>query len=114
MSTQTYETNSKNSIASALKVFAWLIIVTGFILGTVMAKVEVPYVYISGTHTEWSFTLALSYWAASFVSGLVFLGFAEIIILLQEIVDNGGRTLVLPSSTVPKPEPEQFSDLPNL
>lgn len=110
-----YQTN-ENAVGKALKTFAWATIVIGFILGIVMAEVEVPrsigdYYY---TSSEFSWTIALTYWSDAFLAGLIFLGFAEIIILLQRIVDNGGRTLVLPSTADSKPEPEKFSDLPKL
>lgn len=117
MSNPNITTESKNRIGEALKTFAWATIIVGFILGIIMAFVEVPYEsYFGGydTSTEFSWTIALTYWSDAFVAGLVFLGFAEIIILLQKIVDSGGKTLVLPSATIPKPESEQFSDLPNL
>lgn len=117
MSYPSIPAGGKNRIGDALKAFAWATIIGGFILGIVMANVEVPHVTLSGydyTSTEFSWTIALTYWSDAFVAGLVFLGFAEIIILLQKMVDNGGRTLVLPSPTATKPEPEQFSDLPQL
>lgn len=117
MSNTSFTSESRNGIGQALKVFAWATIIVGFFLGLALANVEVPQVSYFGrtyTTTEFSWTIALTYWSVAFVSGLVFLGFSEIIMLLQKIVDNGGKTLVLPSPTTSEPEPEQFSDLPNL
>jgi len=108
MSNQNYQTDGKNSIAGTLKVIAWLTFIGGFILGFIVGNVTAEYSW------EFNFASALITWVSSFVSGMLFLGFAEIIILLQKIVDSGVKTLVVPSSTVTKPEPEQFSDLPKL
>lgn len=113
MSNQTTE----NAVGKALKTFAWATIILGFILGIVMAFVEVPYEsYFGGysTRTEFSWSVALTYWSDAFLAGLIFLGFAEIIMLLQKIVDKTGGTLVLQPKTDSKPEPDQFSDLPKL
>ena len=109
--------NNENAVGKALKTFAWATIVIGFILGIVMAFVEVPYTSPLGgyhTTTEFSWTIALTYWSDAFVAGLVFLGFAEIIILLQKIVDKTGGTIVAQPRIDAKPEPDQFSDLPKL
>lgn len=108
---------TENAVGKALKTFAWATIIVGFILGIVMAEVEVPYESILfgyDTRTEFSWTIALTYWSDAFLAGLIFLGFAEIIILLQKIVDKTGGTIVLQPKADAKPEPDQFSDLPKL
>lgn len=117
MSNHTNETQAENPIGNALKVFAIATIIIGLLLGIVMAFVEVPYeTYFGGydTKTEFSWTIALTYWSDAFVAGIVFLGFAEIITLLQTIVDKFGGSIVLQPKIDAKPEPEQFSDLPKL
>lgn len=112
MANQTNETKGNNSIASALRVFAWFIIIGGFIAGIVLARVEITTRF--GDYTKWSFALALPYWATSFIAGLVYLGFAEIITLLQKLVNSGSRTLILPVGEETKVKTEPFSDLPKL
>jgi len=76
----------KNSVASVLTVIAWIVFIAGFIVGIVLGNVEVTRgTYFTYTDTEFSFTIALTYWAVSFVSGIFILGFAEIIKLLNDI-----------------------------
>ena len=75
-------TKPTNPIASALSIIAVLIYIGGFIAGICFANVEVGTYY---THKEFSFAIALIYWAVSLVSGTMFLGFAEIIKLLHDI-----------------------------
>ncbi len=108
MSNPNYQTNSDNSIAITLKVIAWLTFIGGFILGIIVGDVTAE------SRSDFNLVSAFIAWVSCFISGILFLGFAEIIILLQKIVDSGGKTLVVPSATVPKPEAEQFSDLPTL
>ncbi len=82
----TYFSGSKNNgVATALRVIAWITYVGGFIAGLILGNI------VTGNYglTEFSFTAALIYWVAAFISGTVFLGFAEIISLLQKIVDRG-------------------------
>jgi len=57
------------------KVIAWLTYIFGFIAGFVLAY----------DGYEFVFSAALIYWAGTFVSGTVFLGFAEIIDLLHKL-----------------------------
>lgn len=64
-----------NSIAVLFKVIAWLTYIFGFIAGFVLAY----------DGYEFVFSAALLYWAGTFVSGTVFLGFAEIIDLLHKL-----------------------------
>ncbi len=76
----------KNSIAIALTVIAWIVFIGGFIAGIVLGTVEVEKgYYYTYTDTEFSFAVAFVYWCVSFISGTMFLGFAEIITLLHDI-----------------------------
>ncbi len=81
-----YSTNpiiyQDNPVAIALTVIAWIIFIAGFIAGIALGNVEVGTYY---THTEFSFAAALIYWAVALISGTMFLGFAEIIKLLDAI-----------------------------
>lgn len=75
-----------NPIAKALTVIAWIIFIGGFIAGIALGTVEVERGhYYTYTDTEFSFAVAFVYWCVSFISGTMFLGFAEIIKLLNEI-----------------------------
>lgn len=81
---QKKETN--NSVALALKIIAWIIMICGFISGIVLGNVEVTGGYYhTYTYTEFSLTIALTYWAVSLISGIFILGFSEIIKLLNAI-----------------------------
>ena len=78
--------SNKSGISIVFKILAWITFIGGFISGFVFGMVEVTKgTYYTHTSTEFSFTLALTYWAVSFVSGMVFLGFAEVIQLLTDI-----------------------------
>ena len=77
---------SNNPVATALTVIAWVIFIGGFIAGIVLGRVEVEKgYYYTYTDTEFSFAIAFVYWCVSLISGTVFLGFAEIIKLLNAI-----------------------------
>ena len=60
----------KNLVALALTVIAWIIYVAGFIGGFIIAE---------------NAAAALTYWFGALISGTTFLGFAEIIKLLNDI-----------------------------
>lgn len=78
--------NTGNKIAIALTIIAYVVYLCGFILGIVMGNVEVEGGYLyTYSYTEFSFAIALTYWAVSLISGTLFLGFAEIIKLLDDI-----------------------------
>lgn len=64
-----------NNTAVALTVIAWIVYAAGFIAGIAQ-------------ETEFSFAIALTYWSAALIGGTMFLGFAEIIKLLQKIVNK--------------------------
>ena len=79
----------ENKIATALTIIAAIVFIGGFIMGIVFGNVEVTKgTYYQYTETEFSFGIALSYWAISLVSGIFILGFAEIIKLLEYIKLN--------------------------
>lgn len=108
------ESTGKNNIADTLQVIAWIIYIGGFIAGFVLGNVEVPYTYIPATHTEFSFTLALTYWAAFFITGTILLGFAEIIQLLQKLVDNEVLNTIKTSGGEINTDSDLYDDLPKL
>ena len=84
--TSVEETTKENVISILLKVVAWIIFIGGFIAGIAMGTVEVERgLYYSYTETVFSFAVAFIYWSVAFISGISFLGFAEIIKLLDEI-----------------------------
>ena len=68
-----------NPIASALSIIAVLIYIGGFIAGIVLG------IDAAELYEEFAFSVAFVYWAVSLVSGTMFLGFAEIIKLLNDI-----------------------------
>ncbi len=76
-------TNNENTIATCLTVIAWILFIGGFIAGIALGNVEAEGYYRS--HTEFSFGIALIYWSISLISGLLFLGFSEVIKLLTAI-----------------------------
>ena len=78
--------NKTNTVATVLTAIAWIIFIGGFVSGIVLGNVEVTKgVIYTYTDTEFSFTIAFTYWAISFISGFFILGFAEIIKLLNDI-----------------------------
>ena len=81
------DTSEINPIATALTVIAWVVFIGGFIAGFVLGNEEVVVKgsYYTYTDTEFSFTIAFAYWCVALISGTMFLGFAEIIKLLDAI-----------------------------
>ena len=80
------ETFEVNPVAKALMGIAWMIFICGLIAGIAFANVEVVKgTYYQYTDTEFSFAIAFTYWCVAFISGTIFLGFAEIIKLLDAI-----------------------------
>ena len=80
------ETTENNPIATALTFIAWILFIVGFIAGIALGTIEVEKgYYYTYTDTEFSFAIAFTYWCAAFISGTMFLGFAEIIKLLDAI-----------------------------
>ncbi|MBQ7647164.1 MAG: hypothetical protein IJS94_07845 [Clostridia bacterium] len=64
-----------NTIAVILKVVAWIVFFGGFFAGIIIGNID----------DKFSLTTALICWSISFVSGMMFLGFAEVIQLLTDI-----------------------------
>lgn len=68
-----------NPIASALSIIAVLIYFGGFIAGIVLG------VEAADLYKDFAFSVAFVYWATALISGTLFLGFAEVIKLLNDI-----------------------------
>ena len=77
------KSTSNNTIATIFQFIACLIYIGGFFAGCALANVKVSYY-----RTEFSIGIAMIYWAGALISGTSFLGFAEIIKLLQSIKDK--------------------------
>lgn len=75
----------ENGYATALRVIAVVIFLGGFVTGLEIGNVPIPGY---SAPTGFSFTIAIPYWAIAIISGTLLLGFAEIISLLQKIVDS--------------------------
>lgn len=71
----------KNGIASALTFIGIMIFIIGFLIGLI-------YITFGNGEDRASFWILLLYWSGAFVTGMLFLGFAEIIKLLQKISDK--------------------------
>lgn len=87
----------QNKIAKVLKIIAWWTFGLGFIVGFMLSSVETPYfndIYDYGTETVFSITILVAVWGSSFISGMLFLGFAEVITLLQSLVNGNSSNLI--------------------
>ncbi len=69
-----------NGVAKALRILAWIVFIGGAIMGIILGNVENSYGY-----TSFNIAVAIIYWVAAFISGMMFIGFAEIIKLLEDI-----------------------------
>ena len=78
------QTTSTNGVASILRIFAFIIYIGGFIMGAYTIIVIDKYT----RSNEFAFLPAIICWVASFVSGTMMYGFAEIVLLLQVIADK--------------------------
>ena len=76
----------RNRIAAVINVFGYLEIVIGIIVGFYLANKDVVMVEYFFEDFKWG--LAFAWWAASFLSGILILGFSEIIELLDRININ--------------------------
>ena len=74
---------TNNPVAVALTIIAWVIFIGGFLAGIALGTVEFEKGY--NTYTEFSVAIAFVYWCVALISGTIFLGFAEIIKLLDAI-----------------------------
>lgn len=106
MSNQTIQTSGDNPVGTTLKVIAWLEFIGGIILGIVVGNVTGGY--------SFNLLYAIVAWVSSFISGTLLLGFAEIVTLLQKLVDTGSRKIYLQPTAEVQKNPERFSDLPKL
>lgn len=71
--------DKKNPVASIFTGIGCAIFVIGFFLGIFLGQGVHSY------HSDFSFTVALIYWGISFISGMLMIGIAEIIKLLNDI-----------------------------
>ncbi len=98
----------KNTIAQTLVVISWVIYIAGLIVG---------FVFMSNAGYSWyepeDLLAALPWWIGSFIGGTLLLGFAEIINLLQQLVNKRSEVKVPEKSEETKAE-ETFTDLPTL
>lgn len=78
------DTANSNPVANALSVIAWVIYIAGFIAGFYFGTIEIGSFY-GRSQSEFSFAIAMVYWCGALISGTIFLGFAEIIKLLNAI-----------------------------
>jgi len=74
----------KMPIITLLKVAAGIIFFGGFILGWIFG-IETVYVWGGAETTQFSIGIAIGYWVFAFIFGVLTLGIAEIIKLLNEI-----------------------------
>ena len=115
----------KNSMAKTLHTLAYIIFFVGIIgsliLGAAMPTVDYSYTLYGGLRTDdaYNFALAIAGIVASIISGVLFLGFAEVIDLLQEIA-NGQKDMQVGSNSAGMPQTQEEmvsdieSDLPQL
>lgn len=73
--------SSGNGIAVVFKILAIVIFIIGFFAGIIMGNQAGE----SVRNSNFSLPAALIYWGAGFISGMMFMGFGEIIQLLTEI-----------------------------
>ncbi len=83
-----------NPVVIGLTVIAWIIFIGGFIAGIALGTTEVTKgFYYTYTDTEFSFATAITYWAISLISGMMMLGFAEVVKSLNDIKNANNRLL---------------------
>ena len=70
--------NTKNGIATAITIFSYFVILISAIVGLILVS--------SVKENGW--LLMIYFWAGGALSGTLLLGFAEVINLLQKLVDN--------------------------
>lgn len=70
--------SGKNGVATVLKIIGIVFYIVGFIGGCIAGA----------AYRDFDYLTALYYWVAGIISGTLFLGFAEVIKLLQEIRDK--------------------------
>lgn len=99
-----------NTIATLIRILAVIIYIGGIISGIVLANIDIPYTYIQGSYSEWSLPIALAYWSGAIYLGTMTLGLAEIITLLQKLVDKSAESTVI----VEQKPSDIHPDLPSL
>jgi hypothetical protein len=77
----------KNIVSSVLSGFAYAIYFFGFIGGIVFANVTIPNIFGGMSTTTFVWQLAVAVWVSAAISGTLFLGLAEVVALLQTLVD---------------------------
>ena len=73
-----------NKIAKAIKVLAIIIFVAGIISGIFMGG-QMGYLFLY-SESEFSWTVALTWWAVGSISAILLLGLSEIIDLLEKML----------------------------
>ena len=74
-----YETGN-NIIAKIITVVAWVVFIGGFVLGIIVgSNTGNPLAAYAKYEPEFNFLSAIFCWAGAFISGILLLGFAEII-----------------------------------
>ncbi len=82
----TIDETPKNIISIILTVIAYIVFIIGLVLGIYMGVENAyDYDYLPLATEYFSFLIAFIYWGSALISGMTFLGFAEIIKLLEAI-----------------------------
>ena len=97
-----------NKIALMLQITGGAVYIFGMVAGLILGDAEGPHAYPSISF------LTLACWVSFFVTGTLFLGFSEIIKLLQKMVDAQVQNETRNQPPLMKKEIEQFEDLPKL
>lgn len=79
------ENESYNVIARSLSTIGWFFIIGGIIAGFIAGITTETVVSYFSKNAEFQWTVAITYWVVSFVSGVLMLGVAEIINILDRI-----------------------------
>jgi hypothetical protein len=77
--------SNNNIMASSLSAIGWFFIIGGIIAGFIAGAVTDTVSSFITNNDTFHWTVAITYWVSSFVSGILMLGFAEIIKLLDSI-----------------------------
>jgi hypothetical protein len=78
----------KNIVSRVLSGFAYAIYFFGFIGGIALANVTIPNIFGGLPTTAFVWQLAVAIWVSAAISGTLFLGLAEVVTLLQLLVDK--------------------------
>lgn len=99
-----------NGKAKTINFFGWIIIVAGC-AGSLLLGSEIPVVSGMYYKTEsYNWVLAIAGIMSSIISGVIFIGFAEIIELLQKNADNIGKISIVSK----EPKAVNSDELPEL